>query len=290
MSDALEPIRRVMRSGGLARVADSLLVGLRPGVHYKLAGGEGAIGVTRFGGSPDVPPGFEWPTHDGVDARFVAQLDLAELSALMPDNPLPRDGLLSFFWWQEDPHGCDPDGCRVHLFARQGLCPHPDPWSLKAKKVGLIGRLLGSKPSPLGQGWQGCTATPRFTWWLNHLTLESGLFGQLTDKECDLLFGGLESELAQAGLPGEGHHALGCAQPIQSAVEVEAEVDPCSTGKAAWEAAAARAGDWRCLLEVVSDDAPGFCFGDWGNLYFMMKEADLKQGRFNQVRIVTQCG
>ena len=55
-------------------------------------------GLTRLGGTPDAPVGFEWPVVSGVALRFVAQLDLAELARLeAPDTQLPTRGLLSFF-------------------------------------------------------------------------------------------------------------------------------------------------------------------------------------------------
>lgn len=48
-------------------------------------------GLPRLGGSA-------WPVgKDGVPLPFVAQLDLAELAAVNPDTPLPREGSLAFF-------------------------------------------------------------------------------------------------------------------------------------------------------------------------------------------------
>lgn len=64
-------------------------------------------GKTHFGGVPDVPPDFTWPTFecatfdDGeVKPRhlnFLMQIDLEQTAALDTDNVLPHEGLLSFF-------------------------------------------------------------------------------------------------------------------------------------------------------------------------------------------------
>jgi predicted DNA-binding WGR domain protein len=60
---------------------------------------EGAVppGITRLGGAPDVPAGFEWPVVFGVPLLFAAQFDLAEIARLQGDTLLPKRGLLSFF-------------------------------------------------------------------------------------------------------------------------------------------------------------------------------------------------
>ncbi len=290
MHETLERLRAVLDTHGLARVSGDILDATRPGVGFDLTPGEGPLGSTRFGGSPDLPRGFKWPVRDNVNAFFVAQINLAEVSGLLTElNPLPKDGLLSFFWWQAIEVGSDADGCCVHLFRREGLQRQTDPWSLQPEKIGFLRRLFGAKPSELGMGWRGCHAASRLGWWLNHLALETGLSARLTPEEHDQLFGGLDEQLAKAGMPNDGHHILGCAQPVQGAVEVEAELEPGASGGEAWSAAAAKAAHWRCLLEVVSDGGPNFCFGDWGRLYFMMKEQDLAAGRFERVQIVTQC-
>jgi uncharacterized protein YwqG len=54
------------------------------------------LGVTRFGGVPDLPPEIEWPSAAGVYMTFVAQINLAEMPTLK-DSPLPRSGWLYFF-------------------------------------------------------------------------------------------------------------------------------------------------------------------------------------------------
>lgn len=65
---------------------------------------EGApmLGASKLLGNPDVPDHFEWPSiideDDIYDLTFMGQLNLRDLSALCPGNPLPKSGMLYFFY------------------------------------------------------------------------------------------------------------------------------------------------------------------------------------------------
>lgn len=74
---------------------------------------------THFGGRPDVPSNFVWPTYkskdeDGVvknnPLTFLAQFNCAELTALDTEHLLPAHGLLSFFYdMASEPWGFTPE-------------------------------------------------------------------------------------------------------------------------------------------------------------------------------------
>lgn len=61
------------------------------------------IGMSKLGGSPDLPKGFEWPRIDWEEADgpvpipFLAQIDLAEVSKFDSEHRLPRAGMLYLF-------------------------------------------------------------------------------------------------------------------------------------------------------------------------------------------------
>ena len=84
----------------------ALIAGSRPAIRFAvrpLAEGEAAaVGVSRFGGRPDLPPEVTWPSRtdpaDGGERAlsFLAQVSLAGLVG-GTDLPLPREGLLLFF-------------------------------------------------------------------------------------------------------------------------------------------------------------------------------------------------
>lgn len=87
------------------------------------------LGATRFGGKPDVPPDFVWPTYEGESydhvvkdrpLTFLAQFNCEELAQFDKEHLLPDHGLLSFFYetdtqcWGYDPKD---QGCaRVYWF------------------------------------------------------------------------------------------------------------------------------------------------------------------------------
>ncbi len=61
-----------------------------------------STGASRFWGSPDLPLDVEYPTYEDVDGEvypytFVCQINLEQLHAFDPANPLPEKGLLLFF-------------------------------------------------------------------------------------------------------------------------------------------------------------------------------------------------
>jgi alpha-tubulin suppressor-like RCC1 family protein len=55
-----------------------------------------ALGASKLGGHPDLPPDTPWPHLDGRPMAFVAQVRLDELPQL-ENGVLPAHGLLSFF-------------------------------------------------------------------------------------------------------------------------------------------------------------------------------------------------
>ena len=55
-----------------------------------------ALGETKLGGHPDLPPDTPWSHSDGRPLAFVAQIRLDDLPRL-DDDVLPASGLLSFF-------------------------------------------------------------------------------------------------------------------------------------------------------------------------------------------------
>jgi len=71
-------------------------------VYLKETEGAPLPGSTKLFGNPDVPEDFEWPSiideDDIYDLAFMGQINLRELTALCPDSPLPKTGMLYFFY------------------------------------------------------------------------------------------------------------------------------------------------------------------------------------------------
>ena len=82
-----------------------------------------AIGESRLGGTPDLPPGEAWPAEDGCLFTFVAQLKLADLP-ILPGLDLPRQGLLSFYAGECE-SAADPGG--LVRYYEDAVVPTPVP-------------------------------------------------------------------------------------------------------------------------------------------------------------------
>ncbi len=72
------------------------------------------IGTSRFGGTPDLPPDFDWPRNpeDDLLLDFVGQINLAQLPSA--GQELPTSGLLLLFSQQE---GADDNPHVIHLLS-----------------------------------------------------------------------------------------------------------------------------------------------------------------------------
>lgn len=80
-------------------------------------------GISKFGGNPDLPKGFEWPHYNGRPLSFLAQIDLKEAAKYDIRRLLPENGTLSFFYdIEEQPWGYDPKdiGCSKVLYFPEG--------------------------------------------------------------------------------------------------------------------------------------------------------------------------
>ncbi len=61
---------------------------------------------SHLGGLPDLPVDIKWPeTPDGQAMNFVGQIYCTEIPKMKKIPPLPRNGMLSFFYAEEDERG-----------------------------------------------------------------------------------------------------------------------------------------------------------------------------------------
>src|SRR3970040_1388436 len=101
--ESLDELKRRLIQAGLDRAVPQLVQLARSCYRIErslTSESEILIGASKFGGSPDVPAGFDWPHIEGRTnpeaMEFVGQIRLADLPEPLPE-PAPRDGLLSFF-------------------------------------------------------------------------------------------------------------------------------------------------------------------------------------------------
>lgn len=89
-----------IRQQAPAYLQEQLIALLRPIVALTAAPTEDPnipIGASKFGGSPDVPLDFQWPTWKGQSLGFLAQINLEEVAPFDVDSLLPKNGMLWFF-------------------------------------------------------------------------------------------------------------------------------------------------------------------------------------------------
>ena len=128
------------------------------------------------------------------------------------------------------------------------------------------------------------------------LTLPDQLPGLVYDTPEYNAYRAVQEELI--GSSGSTHHRLlGHPQVVQNAMELECQLvtngiycgSPegyeCDERKTL-EAGAA---DWRLLLQIDSDDEPGWMWGDVGRIYFWIKQQDLALRCFDNVWLIFQC-
>jgi uncharacterized protein YwqG len=208
---------------------------------------------------------------------FLASLHLPSLGAVHRFDWLPQDGRLLFFFDVEaQPWGFDPNdrGSWAVIHVPEGTDALTPPQASRAlPRRSLEYRPIQSLPS---------VERPEIR------TLE------LSDQESDALY-----ELVESSYGGAAAHQLGgLPDPVQSdQMELECQLAAngiyCgdSSGFQSTEALrlADGATDWLLLLQLDSDDEAGFMWGDLGRLYFWIREADARAGRFEQTWTILQC-
>jgi len=300
----LERLREVCKRRGAAEHVEAIAALARPAVRVRLtrAEGEVPVGVTRFGGDPDVASGFAWPWREGRPLAFIAQVECAAVHGLIGECGLPREGLLSFFYDAvEQPWGCDVgdrgSSVILHFAPGQAL------------------ERVGAPDFEVARDW-GRHARQRFEPAVARLEVETTWPGFETRAVERLgldpfIYAGIVHEM----MPDEGpfhvpcNQVMGWARQVQGPMATEcaarwAGLGPAPIGNpftgqpgevetsevvAKRDAARADADRWRMVLQVDSDDALDTEWGDTGMVYFWVREDSLEDGSFEVRWAELQC-
>ena len=254
------------------------------------------LGATRFGGKPDVPPDFVWPTYEGESydnvvkdrpLTFLAQFNCAELAQFDKEHLLPDHGLLSFFYetdtqcWGYDPN--DKGCARVYWFEDMSALSAADfPADMGEDfKFPMVKIQIAQK-----------TSYPSWTDF-------SEVFPDEKDYDAfDLVWNELTDET-----PENRSQLLGWPDVIQNSMFNECDL--ASQGyylgdgngwnnipKAIRQQAEETARDrWMLLfqLDIVELGDFELMFGDCGHIYFYITKEDLAARRFDRIWLVLQC-
>jgi uncharacterized protein YwqG len=281
-----EAILALIRTGYALRTARSP----RPGP---------PVGRSRLGGRLDLPPGFEWPAWKGKSQAFVAQIDLDDFRTGRPSERdlLPASGRLHFFYdqdqgtWGFDPNDRGSFGVYYSDVPASALEPADLPDDIEA----------GSDRSLDVVAFEPIQTVPKF---------DSPAFEQIGLSDADVtryldlipkteVAAGLVEGDDEQGITSlvEFHQMLGNARAVQASMERECEMvrvglycgDSRAYGDPRAEGAKARWADWLLLLQLDSDEALDWCWGDVGRIYFRDRHEDLRARRFDQSWLILQC-
>jgi len=101
-------IRSLIQKSGLSSQVQELEALVKPAITLisrKARAKDLAIGQSRLGGCPDLPPKAKWPTGKKGPLLFVLQIRLEDIAELDTEGLLPSAGLLSVF---SDPYVDEP--------------------------------------------------------------------------------------------------------------------------------------------------------------------------------------
>lgn len=289
-----EELRERFEAEGYPEVARELIAGSRPAIAINrepVNDDDIPLGVSKLGGMPDLPQGTSWPRRDGRPLAFLGQFALADVPRLEGQaEELPTGGLLSVFYDAvEQPWGFDPKdkGGAVMLYWES-----PRDLARTSPPEGAYGEdeEYDSPFTACRVQYEVITTYP-----------EIGL-GAIRSDDGEAILG-LYSEVVHAGQGDEDsprHQFLGLPLAIQSA-EMGEECQMASNGiylgdgdiakkdRARAKELKAGAKDWMLLLQIDSDDAAGWMWGDVGIIYFWIRRQDLASRDFSKAWCVLQC-
>lgn len=237
------------------------------------------LGTSKLGGTPDLPPGVEWPRsgRDGTPTAFIGQLAVADFDGAIRWPGRDRGLLLSFFC-DLDPDAAYAEGPDAGIVLAHpvaaGLVRHTRPDDLiefrELRELVVRGTPERVLPHAIGK-----TCEP-----LRALGLDEGGAHEALSEEYGTLVWRMEREQrAPDGAPLVHHHAhqlLGTGATQHG--DVVHWFASCHRER---YPAAREAARWRLLLKVESDvDHLGV---QWGTIFYGIREDDLAADHFDRI-------
>ena len=221
---------------------------------------------------------------------FIAQIDLAQVGKYAAVIGLPETGLLAFFYAAEEcPGPFDPlsRGSGQVIYTAGSAVEMPTPANIEEDQRFTICDLE----------FCGQWILPDYCFSIRQKPLDHVLMrGQIEFGILNEPYQELHRQLI--GLPELPLHRVGgYPQLVQNEMQLQCQLasngiycgrsDDYKTPRAL--ALKEGAADWTLLLQIDSDDAPGWMWGDAGRLYFWIKRQDLAKCDFSNVWSIMQC-
>ncbi|MCA9610469.1 MAG: DUF1963 domain-containing protein [Myxococcales bacterium] len=210
-----------------------------PAIRFRTrAGGDGdlALGCSRLGGMPDLPPGFAWPEGDEGPLRPILQLDLRDVAGLDPKERLPSEGWLWVFadvYW---------DDARVFFASGDTTLVETARDDIEAITAAPLAFHPFLEPAPPSSAYVGLDAPARWPGSAQRLNSRLALPDELARAYRDQVVVAWHRRHTPAWTPGcSGNHQLfGHAETLSELRQPSEEV----------------------LFAIASDDVTGFQYGD----------------------------
>jgi len=221
---------------------------------------------TKLGGKPYVKDAsFQWPCIDNEPLAFIAQLDLAELAAILSIDWLPTTGILLFFYDVETmPSGLEVNDNELWkvIYFEQSNTEAEFPTNLieEFQFESIYLEAIKIKQLPSQQRDEVIA--------LNLSTSQQAAYDELCDREIG---------------DQPAHQVSGFPDCIQDD-NMELECQQLNSQNEKFDI-----NDWRLLLQLDTDENAEMIWGDCGTLYFWIREQDAKNYAFDKVRLILQC-
>jgi uncharacterized protein YwqG len=237
---------------------------------------------SKIGGLPLADVSFQWPVWNDKPLAFLCQIDLEAIPKSESTRDLPGEGLLYFFYDQEQrTWGFDPKdrGSWKVMFVqgKTGLRPVDAPAGLKKEHI---------YKEKYIQFAEILTYPDLMDDRINKLNLN--------DAQAD----GYAELCSSVFVSQPSHYLLGYPSPVQgNDMDLESQLAANglylgdANGYNSSKAKELESGryDWMLLLQFDSDDDAGIMWGDAGMLYFWIRKVDLAKRDFNDVWMILQC-
>jgi uncharacterized protein YwqG len=240
------------------------------------------IGCTKFGGIPDTPADFDWPRHtDTVPYLFLMQINLAEAQRVLPGNPLPKEGLLSFF------------ACNISTDAK--VFHFSDLEALKLLEVpqfkqkrSIWHRIFSF--AHLFKVFEACVMRPQIDYsipTLDSIETAQKLLELSLDLNTPLLSESDDVDFLYPEAHEAKHHLFGHCHTVQC---IAYELTLIEGARKKFEypnlAEIEAAAEWILLFKINDDKDLNFTWMDAGSVLYYIRKSDLEKGDFSKVRVV----
>jgi len=282
----IKDLRAHFQAAGLdPKYADDIELRVPRCVRFKLISSverEIAVGQTKFGGSPDLPPSIPWPQKRNRPMAFAGQFNGRDFNQFSFCDDLPSEGLLYFFvgsdLWSEHYDPSDRQNCRVIY--------HPGPQEKLERRVlpeqGLTPPRFNTCRivfyEALSPGWY---EEPIQAFHLDEAQEDEYVHSiyEFPDEKAHQVLG-------RPGRIENLEHGLQLqCQAVSHGLALGADGRPLDKNKV--KELAPGAADWKLLLQLDSDEAAGM---DWGDsmISFWIRERDLRDRNFTEVWMIEE--